>query len=75
MKRTALTLSAMLLAAPALAQTDFASVDTDKSGLISYGEASTVWNISREMFAVADTNSDGGLSEAEYNELIRGAAQ
>ncbi|XWN32291.1 MAG: hypothetical protein ROR55_04005 [Devosia sp.] len=75
MKRTALTLTAMLLAAPALAQTDFASVDTDNSGLISYGEASTVWNISREMFAVADTNSDGGLSEAEYNDLIQGAAQ
>ena len=56
-----------------LANTSFATIDTDMSGAISFEElAVLVPTASQDQFAAADTDDDGELSEAEYEELVSG---
>lgn len=67
----------LMAAAPALAQTptDFADVDTDANGAISWDEASAVLpNLTEDAFKAADTDTSGDLSEEEYLKLLSAAA-
>lgn len=70
MNRIAVALGAALLASPALAQTDFVTVDADASGGASYDEVATVHTVTEEQFAAADANQDGELDESEYTVLV-----
>ncbi|WIY52689.1 hypothetical protein O9Z70_14715 [Devosia sp. YIM 151766] len=66
------TLFAIGLSSAALAQaaTDFASVDTDANGGISYAEAVLAWpDLAEEAFAAADIDGNGELSAEEYDAL------
>ena len=69
MKRTALTIAALFAAAPAFAQADFASMDADGSGTVTYEEVASVMNVEREAFDAADTDASGDLSEEEFTAL------
>jgi hypothetical protein len=67
----ALMLSAVSLPGAVLAQTtptpDFATVDADKSGEVSFAELQLVLpNVQEEAFKTADADQSGGLSETEY---------
>ncbi len=48
-----------------------ADLDTDKDGVLSQTEAE-VAGIGKELFAVADTDMNGTLSEEEYTKLTTG---
>lgn len=73
MKKIILTsLFALGLSSAAMAQaaTDFASVDTDASGSISFAEAVVAWpDLTEEAFAAADLDGNGELSAEEYEAL------
>jgi len=78
MKKIILTsLFALGLSTAAMAQaaTDFASVDTDANGGISYAEAVVAWpDLTEEAFAAADTDGNGELSAEEYDALVAASA-
>ncbi|NGP16588.1 EF-hand domain-containing protein [Devosia aurantiaca] len=78
MKKIVLTsLFALGLSGAALAQsaTDFASVDTDISGGVTFAEAQVAWpDLTQEAFTAADTDGNGELSVEEYNALLASAA-
>lgn len=60
----------------ALAQegTDFASVDVDGSGDVSFEEAQAAWpELTAEAFAAYDIDGSGGLTPEEYDALVLGA--
>lgn len=54
-------------AAPAAAP-DFATVDADKSGDVSFAEAQLVWaDLTADAFTAADADASGALSQAEFD--------
>ena len=58
-------------AAMAQAVTDFAAVDADASGDVTLTEAQVVWaDLTAEVYATADTDQNGSLSQAEYEALL-----
>ncbi|MCW5722831.1 MAG: hypothetical protein KIS86_16985 [Devosia sp.] len=62
-------------AAFAQAATDFASVDTDTSGGISFAEAQAAWpDLTQEAFTAADLDGNGELSADEYDGLVAASA-
>lgn len=62
-------------AAFAQAATDFASVDTDANGSVSFAEASLAWpDLTQDGFNAADTDGNGELSLEEYDALVAQAA-
>lgn len=73
MKKLLVSIVAIGFASAAMAQamTDFASVDTDSSGDVSFTEAQAVWaDLTEEAFRTADTNGDGKVDEAEYEAFL-----
>lgn len=59
--------SAVLAQGPA----DFAALDADLSGGLSYFEVQAAWpDLTIEAFNAADIDGDGVLSEAEYADLL-----
>ena len=77
MKKIALsTLVVLGMSSAAFAQaaTDFATIDTDVSGAVSFEEAQAAWpDLTVEAFASADTDANGELSAEEYALLISAA--
>lgn len=73
MNKIALGLVALTIAAaPALAQTpmNFADVDLDASGELSFAELQAVWpDLTEEEFTAADMDANGSLSADELNAL------
>jgi hypothetical protein len=72
-------LSAVSLPGAVLAQTtptpDFATVDADKSGEVSFAELQLVLpNVQEEAFKTADADQSGGLNETEYATIAGGGA-
>lgn len=69
---SAATLFGLALAGGATAQTlDFATLDTDMSGEISFTELQAALpNIVEEDFTLLDADGSGGLSESEFNALL-----
>jgi hypothetical protein len=62
-------------AAFAQAAIDFASVDTDASGSVSFAEAQVAWpGLTEEAFAAADLDANGDLSAEEYDALVAASA-
>jgi hypothetical protein len=54
--------------AAAPAAPDFATIDADKSGDISFAEAQTAWpDLTEDAFKAADTDTSGALSQAELD--------
>lgn len=54
---------------------DFTTADGDASGGVSIVEAQAVWpDLTPEIFATADVDGDGELSQAEYDALAAAAA-
>lgn len=54
-------------AAFAQAATDFATVDADASGGVSWAEASAAWpTLTEDAFKTADADANGELSAEEY---------
>lgn len=72
MKKPFLALVASLfVAGPALAQTDFVTIDADGSGGASYEEVVVAApDLTEEDFIAADTDQDGALNEEEFTVLI-----
>lgn len=61
----------MSTAAFAQAATDFATVDADASGGVSWAEAQAAWpEWTEEAFAAGDIDANGELSSQEYDALI-----
>jgi hypothetical protein len=57
--------------AMAQAVTDFVAVDADASGDVTLTEAQLVWaDLTAEVYAAADTDQNGSLSQAEYEALL-----
>ncbi|SMQ86129.1 EF hand [Devosia lucknowensis] len=73
MKKFVLGLAALAaLSVPALAQAplNFADVDTDGNGELSFVELQAVWpDLTQEQFAAADLDGSGGLNAEELNGL------
>lgn len=73
MNKIAMGLVALTLAAsPTLAQApmNFADVDLDASGELSFEELQAVWpDLTQEEFTVADMDANGSLSADEINAL------
>jgi hypothetical protein len=73
MKKFAIILAAASLSTAALAQgaiVDLATIDTDKSGDVSYVEAQAVWpDLTEEAFKAADVDGSGTLSLEEVSTL------
>jgi hypothetical protein len=62
-------------AALAQAATDFATVDADVSGGLSWTEVQAAWpDLTEDDFTAADTDADGELNEDEYTALTAGTA-
>lgn len=78
MKKIILTsLFAVGLSTAAMAQaaTDFATVDADASGGVTFEEAVVAWpDLTQEAFTVADTDGNGELSAEEYDALVAASA-
>lgn len=72
MKRLLVSLAAIALAAPAMAQdaaqgATFAELDADQNGELSFQELTAVApELTVEQFAAADVDANGALSEDEY---------
>ncbi|MEH6472591.1 MAG: hypothetical protein V7752_15205 [Halopseudomonas sp.] len=64
----AIALTAASVTAYAGDKPDFKAVDSDADGYISIDEAKNIQGLA-EAFAVLDSDKDGKLSEAEYNEV------
>jgi len=61
-------------AAFAQAATDFASVDTDANGSVSFAEAVVAWpDLTQDAFNAADVDGNGELSLEEYEGLTASA--
>ncbi|RUT35014.1 EF-hand domain-containing protein [Arsenicitalea aurantiaca] len=76
MKKLLVTIAAIGFSTAAMAQagTDFAAVDTDMSGDVSFEEALVAWpELTPEAFTAADLDQNGVLSPEEYATLA-GAA-
>ena len=57
-------------AAPAAAP-DFATIDADKSGDVSFAEAQLVWvDLTADAFTAADADASGALSQAEFDAYV-----
>lgn len=62
-------------AAFAQAGTDFATVDADASGGITFEEAVVAWpDLTQDAFTAADIDANGELSAEEYDALVAAAA-
>lgn len=73
---TAITAALLLAATPALAQAplNFADVDTDGSGELSFAELQAVWpDLTQDEFTAADLDANGSLSVDELAGLQPGA--
>ena len=75
MKKTALTIAALIglsFTGGAFAQgTDFATLDTNADGEISFEELLVVLpDLTEAEFAMLDTDGSGGLSEQEFQVLL-----
>jgi len=58
------------------AATDFATVDADASGGVSWTEAYAAWpTLTEDAFKTADTDANGELSAEEYAAVTTPAAQ
>jgi hypothetical protein len=69
---TAIAATLLLAATPAFAQAplNFADVDTDASGELSYAELQAVWpDLTEDEFNTADLDGNGSLSIDELNGL------
>ena len=68
MKRitNSLAMLTLMTTSAAFAVTPFAELDLDKNGVLSMQEAAADSTLA-EKFSELDTNQDGQLSEAEYN--------
>ena len=81
MKKLVLATTAIVMVMPvlvvsALAQADMATIDVDGSGGVSFAEASAVMTaLTEDLFAAADADQDGELSEDEYDALVVTLAQ
>lgn len=50
---------------------DFATIDADKSGDVSFAEAQLVWiDLTEDAFKSADADASGALSQAEYDAYV-----
>lgn len=79
MRLSTLSVLALLAASiPVLAQdnpNDFATVDTDASGAISWAEAiAALPSLTEEAFTAADEDESGELSEDEYLKVLASVA-
>lgn len=75
MKRTILSLSILALGTgTAFAQMDapdFATLDADQSGLLSFEEVTAAWPaLTVDAFGAVDANADGTLDEEEFAALV-----
>lgn len=73
MKKLMISVAALaLMSAPAFAQAaDFSTADANGDGQVTYEEAVAVLpDLTEDQFKAADTDSNGTLSEAEYDALI-----
>lgn len=62
-------------AAFAQVATDFATVDADASGGITFEEAVVAWpDLTQDAFTAADIDANGELSAEEYDALVAAAA-
>lgn len=69
MKKTLATLAVVAFAAPAFAQ-DFATVDVDGSGTVSWEEVQAALpDVTEEQFQAADADGSGDLSADEFATL------
>lgn len=58
-------------AATTAAAPDFATIDADKSGDVSFAEAQLVWaDLTADAFKAADTDASGALSQAELDAYV-----
>lgn len=73
MKKLAIILAAAGISTAAFAQgamVDLATIDTDKSGDVSYVEAQVIWpDLTEEAFKAADVDGSGALSLEEVSTL------
>jgi Ca2+-binding EF-hand superfamily protein len=60
-----LIIGLMVLSAPAMAQDRVAQYDFDKDGKVSFEDLNRYCDVSVNLFARADKNNDGTLSNAE----------
>ena len=74
MKKTLAAIALVAFASPAFAQTpDFASVDADSSGAVSWEEAQAALpNATEDAFKAADADGSGDLNETEFASLSAG---
>jgi hypothetical protein len=57
--------------AAAPAAPDFATIDADKSGDVSFAEAQTAWpDLTEDAFKAADTDTSGALSQTELDAYV-----
>ena len=50
---------------------DFATIDADKSGDVSFAEAQTAWpDLTEDAFKAADTDTSGALSQTELDAYL-----
>lgn len=71
MKKILATLSILAFTAPAMAQAaDFATVDADGSGTVTWEEVQAAMpDVTEEQFQAADADDSGDLSEDEFATL------
>ena len=78
MNKIALSFAILALSAGtafAQVETDFATVDADTSGEISFDEALVIVpDLTQEAFDAADTDTSTGLSVEEFDLLVAGSA-
>lgn len=65
------TTGAMAQDASTPAVPDFATIDADKSGDVSFAEAQLVWiDLTEDAFKSADADASGALSQAEFDAYV-----
>lgn len=74
MKKTLAALAFVAFAFPAFAQSaDFATVDADSSGAVSWEEVQAALpNVTEDQFRAADADGSGDLNETEFATLSAG---
>lgn len=74
MTRTLATLGLIVFAAPAFAQAaDFATVDADASGAVTWEEVqAAIPDLTQDQFKAADADGSGDLSQDEFAKAIAG---
>jgi Ca2+-binding EF-hand superfamily protein len=63
-----LIIGLMMLSAPAMAQDRVAQYDFDKDGKVSFEDLNRYCTVSKGLFAAADKNEDGFLTNSELRQ-------